>query len=72
MFSGPSGLSLAAFILIGGLFSSYGNKYLNTVFAVTAIIWMLTRNFAAKQGSSEPPLNAALWLNPNQKSCKIV
>lgn len=72
MFSGPSGLSLAAFILIGGLVSSYGNKYLNTVFAVTAIIWMLTRTFAAKQGSSEPPLNATLWLNPNQKSCKIV
>lgn len=45
MFSGLSGLSLAAFILIGGLVSSYGNKYLNTVFAVTAIIWMLFNIF---------------------------
>lgn len=41
MFSGLSGLSLSAFILIGGLTSSLGDKYLNTAFAVTAFVWML-------------------------------
>ncbi|OAT17461.1 hypothetical protein M977_04123 [Buttiauxella gaviniae ATCC 51604] len=40
MFSGLSGLSLAAFILIGGLASSRGDKYLDTAFAVTAFVWM--------------------------------
>ncbi|MDJ3479451.1 hypothetical protein LEB14_01080 [Salmonella enterica] len=41
MFSGLSGLSLAAFILIGGLFLALGDKYLNTVFSVTAFFWMI-------------------------------
>lgn len=41
MFAGLSGLSLAAFILISGLFISAGDKYLDTAFAVTALIWML-------------------------------
>lgn len=45
MFSGLSGLSLAAFILIGGLVSSHGDKYLSSVFAVTAFIWMLFNIF---------------------------
>lgn len=41
MFAGLSGLSLAAFIVIGGLFSSDGDKYRTTAFAITALIWML-------------------------------
>ena len=41
MFSGLSGLSLAAFILLSGLTSSLGDKYLNTAFAATAFLWML-------------------------------
>lgn len=41
MFAGLSGLSLAAFILISGLFLAAGDKYLDTAFAVTALIWML-------------------------------
>ncbi|MCU7063520.1 hypothetical protein K7R09_17090 [Serratia ureilytica] len=41
MFAGLSGLSLAAFIVIGGLFSSAGDKYRTTAFAITALIWML-------------------------------
>jgi len=41
MFSGLSGLSLAAFILIGGLASSGGDKYLDTAFSVTAFVWMI-------------------------------
>lgn len=41
MFAGLSGLSLAAFIVTGGLFSSAGDKYLTTAFAITALIWML-------------------------------
>ncbi|MGM8330303.1 hypothetical protein ACS6F2_20875 [Enterobacter hormaechei subsp. xiangfangensis] len=41
MFAGLSGLSLAAFIVIGGLFSSAGDKYRTTAFAITALVWML-------------------------------
>lgn len=41
MFAGLSGLSLTAFIVIGGLFSSAGDKYRTTAFAITALIWML-------------------------------
>ncbi|MFJ5455185.1 hypothetical protein ACIPT4_19320 [Pectobacterium jejuense] len=41
MFAGLSGLSLAGFILLEGLFLARGDKYLNTAFAVTAFIWML-------------------------------
>ncbi|WP_244563434.1 hypothetical protein [Pantoea rodasii] len=41
MFSGLSGLSLAGFILLGGMASSFGDKYTNTAFAVTAFLWML-------------------------------
>lgn len=41
MFSGLSGLSLAAFILLGGMTLSFGDGYINTAFAVTAFVWML-------------------------------
>ncbi len=41
MFAGLSGLSLAAFILIGGLFSSAGDNYLTIAFAITSLSWML-------------------------------
>lgn len=41
MFSGLSGLSLAGFILLGGMTLSFGDKYINTAFATTAFIWML-------------------------------
>ncbi|WP_158407656.1 hypothetical protein [Edwardsiella anguillarum] len=41
MFAGLSGLSLAAFILIGGMVSSIGDKYLDVAFAITALVWML-------------------------------
>lgn len=41
MFAGLSGLSLAAFILIGGIASSLGDNYLNTAIAITALLWML-------------------------------
>jgi len=41
MFAGLSGLSLAAFILIGGLVSSIGDKYLDIAIAITALLWML-------------------------------
>lgn len=41
LFAGLSGLSLAAFIVLGGMTLSVGDKYLNTAFAVTAFVWML-------------------------------
>lgn len=41
MFAGLSGLSLAAFIVLGGMTLSIGDGYLNTSFAVTAFVWML-------------------------------
>ncbi|MCL6747004.1 hypothetical protein [Kosakonia sp. R1.Fl] len=41
MFSGLSGLSLAAFILLGGMTLSFGDRYINAAFAVTAFVWML-------------------------------
>ncbi|MFS2224870.1 hypothetical protein [Pantoea sp. B65] len=41
MFAGLSGLSLAAFILVGGLFSSAGDNYLTITFAITSLSWML-------------------------------
>lgn len=41
MFAGLSGLSLAAFILLGGLFSSAGDNYLTIAFAITSLSWML-------------------------------
>ncbi len=41
MFARISGLSLAAFIVIGGLFSSAGDKYWTIAFAITTLIWML-------------------------------
>lgn len=41
MFAGLSGLSLAAFILIGELALTLKNNYLDTTFAVIAFIWML-------------------------------
>lgn len=41
MFAGLSGLSLAAFIVLGGMTLSIGDRYLNTAFAVTAFVWML-------------------------------
>ncbi|MBK0127490.1 hypothetical protein IAE30_27500 [Pantoea sp. S61] len=45
MFSGLSGLSLAAFIVLGGMTLSLGDRYLNTSFAVTAFLWMLLNIF---------------------------
>ncbi|WP_421507920.1 hypothetical protein [Erwinia rhapontici] len=45
MFSGLSGLSLSAFILIGGLLSAIGDSYLNKAFSVVAFFWM-TLNIA--------------------------
>jgi hypothetical protein len=36
LFAGLSGLSLAAFIVVGGMMLSVGDRYLNTAFAVTA------------------------------------
>lgn len=41
MFAGLSGLSLAAFILIGGITSSTGDRYLYIAFSITALFWML-------------------------------
>ncbi len=41
MFSGLSGLSLSAFILIGGLVSAGGDSYLNKAFSVVAFFWMI-------------------------------
>lgn len=41
MFAGLSGLSLAAFVVLGGMTLSIGDGYLNTSFAVTAFVWML-------------------------------
>jgi hypothetical protein len=41
MFSGLSGLSLSAFILIGGLISASGDSYLNKAFSVVTFIWMI-------------------------------
>jgi hypothetical protein len=41
LFAGLSGLSLAAFIVVGGMMLSVGDRYLNTAFAVTAFVWML-------------------------------
>ncbi|EMC4201448.1 hypothetical protein VEL36_003762, partial [Cronobacter sakazakii] len=41
LFAGLSGLSLAAFIVLGGMTLSVGDRYLNTAFAVTAFVWML-------------------------------
>ncbi|MCP6629749.1 hypothetical protein NL507_31620, partial [Klebsiella pneumoniae] len=41
MFAGLSGLLLAAFIVLGGMTLSIGDGYLNTSFAVTAVVWML-------------------------------
>lgn len=40
MFSGLSGLSLSAFILIGGLVSASGDSYLNKAFSVVSFFWM--------------------------------
>ena len=45
MFAGLSGLSLAAFIVLGGMTLSIGDKYLNTAFAVTAFVWMFFNIF---------------------------
>lgn len=45
MFAGLSGLSLAAFIVLGGMTLSIGDGYLNTAFAVTAFMWMLFNIF---------------------------
>lgn len=45
MFAGLSGLSLAAFIVLGGMTLSMGNGYLNTAFAATAFVWMLFNIF---------------------------
>ncbi|MDN2601438.1 hypothetical protein OB908_24670 [Klebsiella pneumoniae] len=45
MFAGLSGLSLAAFIVLGGMTLSIGDGYLNTSFAVTAFVWMLFNIF---------------------------
>ncbi len=45
MFSGLSGLSLAAFIVLSGMTLSIGDRYLNTVFAITAFVWMLFNIF---------------------------
>lgn len=45
MFSGLSGLSLSAFILIGGLISASGDSYLNKAFSVVTFVWM-TLNIA--------------------------
>lgn len=41
MISGLSGLSLAAFILLGGMTLSFEDRYINTAFAVTSFVWML-------------------------------
>ncbi|EOE5500433.1 hypothetical protein ACKTG8_004185, partial [Cronobacter sakazakii] len=41
MFAGLSGLSLSAFIVLGGMTLSIGDRYLDTAFAVTAFVWML-------------------------------
>lgn len=41
MFSGLSGLSLSAFILIGGLVSASGDSYLNKAFSVVTFFWMI-------------------------------
>ena len=45
MFAGLSGLSLSAFILIGGLLSASGDAYLIKAFSVVAFFWM-TLNIA--------------------------
>ncbi|WP_393970420.1 hypothetical protein [Kluyvera intermedia] len=45
MFSGLSGLSLAAFIVLGGMALSIGDRYLNASFAVTAFVWMFFNIF---------------------------
>lgn len=45
MFAGLSGLSLAAFIVLGGMMLSIGDGYLNTALAVTAFLWMLFNIF---------------------------
>lgn len=45
MFAGLSGLSLAAFIVLGGMTLSIGDRYLNTAFAVTTFLWMLFNIF---------------------------
>ncbi|MFW5404862.1 hypothetical protein [Pectobacterium carotovorum] len=45
MFAGLSGLSLAAFIVLGGMTLSIGDGYLNTAFAVTAFVWMFFNIF---------------------------
>ncbi|ELY4070210.1 hypothetical protein SMY38_003978 [Cronobacter sakazakii] len=45
MFAGLSGLSLSAFIVLGGMTLSIGDRYLNTAFAVTAFVWMLFNIF---------------------------
>lgn len=45
MFSGLSGLSLAAFIVLAGMTLSFGDRYLNTAFAITAFVWMLFNIF---------------------------
>ncbi|AXU98063.1 hypothetical protein CI789_22955 (plasmid) [Erwinia persicina] len=45
MFTGLSGLSLAAFIVLGGMTLSIGDGYINAAFAVTAFMWMLFNIF---------------------------
>ncbi|EMU9122713.1 hypothetical protein ACSPNK_003053 [Providencia stuartii] len=45
MFAGLSGLSLAAFIVLGGITLSIGDRYLNTAFAVTTFVWMFFNIF---------------------------